>query len=65
MGFRLKPPTLIHGQAPSSGWCLKSRAFFVVFHTPTLLKWKERLEFEPSLAPFLYAPFLEMEHLNM
>lgn len=41
------------------------RIFCVVFHTPTLLKWKERLEFEPSLAPFLYAPFLEMEHLNL
>lgn len=22
VGFRLKPPTLIHGQAPSSGWYL-------------------------------------------
>lgn len=22
VGFRLKPPTLIHGQAPSSGWSL-------------------------------------------
>ena len=24
-GFRLKPPTLIHGQAPSAGGCLLSR----------------------------------------
>lgn len=24
VGFRLKPPTLIHGQAPSSGQCRKS-----------------------------------------
>lgn len=29
VGFRLKPPTLIHGQAPSSGWCL---LFFCLFH---------------------------------
>lgn len=28
MGFRLKPPTLIHGQAPSSGECLISTNTF-------------------------------------
>lgn len=28
VGFRLKPPTLIHGQAPSSGWCFRLPSLF-------------------------------------
>lgn len=41
--FRLKPPTLIHGQAPSSGWCLSSVIFSVWYYlTLTSVYWGKR-----------------------